>query len=107
MREGRLGRSRFEELGTHMVFMNVEHWKGRRWDEDWCAWTEDHFDGAEAVDWKEMYDILRVVSRVPRKGRRNWKILGRRSCGNWPTGITKASTPSTKLRGRCWRKERR
>ena len=34
MREGRLGRSRFEEHGIHKVFMNVEHWKGRRWDED-------------------------------------------------------------------------
>ena len=55
---GRLGRSRFQEDGTHMVFMNVE-----------------------------------------RKERRNWKISGRQSCGNGPTGITRASTPSTKLMG--------
>ena len=77
VREKGLEGSRFEEHGTHKVFMNVEHWKGGRWDEDWCALTEDLFDGAEAVDWKKMYDILRAVSRVPRKGRRNWKISGR------------------------------
>ena len=81
VREGRLGRSRFEEHGTRMVFMNVVHWKGRRWDEDWCALTECPSDGAEFGEWKEMYDILSAVSRVPRKGRRNWKISGRQSCG--------------------------
>ena len=47
-----------------MVFMNVEHWKGRRWYEDWCALTECPFDGAEPGEWKEMYDILSAV-RAP------------------------------------------